>query len=86
MGSNETAHGDYASAVSGRPSGPNYLLFSDADRDSSPIGLGSGSRRHRMRRFLGLPTDRVVGGLVLTPNLAEDLLIFICRWKRAHAV
>ena len=26
-------------------------------RTRSPIGLGSGSRRHRMRRFLGLPRE-----------------------------
>ena len=43
----------------GAPSGPNYLLFSDADRpsDRSGIGLGSGSRLRRMRRCLGLSRE-----------------------------
>ena len=41
-----------------------------------PIGSTS-SRRHRMRRFLGpQPPDREVGGLVLTPNLAEHPVLY----------
>ena len=43
----------------GAPSGPNYLLFVDADRlaDSLWVGLGSGSRLDRMRPYLELPRE-----------------------------
>ena len=39
----------------GAPSGPNYLLFSGADRllEASRVGLVVGSRLHRIRRRCG---------------------------------
>ena len=58
MGSNETATATTGGPRvidvfdgNGAPSGPNYLLFSGADRLAtlSEIGLGSGSRLDRMR-------------------------------------
>ena len=66
MGSNETATATTGGPRvidvfdgNGAPSGPNYLLFVDVDRllEASGIGLGSGSRLHRMRRFLGLARE-----------------------------
>ena len=67
MGSNETATATtggsrvipYKFDGDGVRSGPNYLLFSDADRSRarSGTGLGSGSRRHRMRPCLGLSRE-----------------------------
>ena len=64
MGSEETATATTGGpqvigvfAGNGAPSGPNYLLFVDADRPRtrSGIGLGSGGPLDSMRRCLVLP-------------------------------
>ena len=65
--------------------GPNYLLFVDADRlaDASGIGLRSGSRLDRMRRFLGpSESSEAIAKLfmVLWAALMRELAE-IC-WKR----
>ena len=66
MGSNETAAATTGGhrvidvlTRDGAPSGPNYLLFLDADRpsDSYGVALIVGSHLHRMRWRLGLSRE-----------------------------
>ena len=93
MGSNETAitipGGPRVIDVfdgSGAPSGPNYLLFSDADRPSDSLWDRSEIRWSRRPHapILGAPQralDRKPGGLGLWPDgWLRELPICIYRW------
>ena len=60
----------------GAPSGPNYLLFSDADRPSDSLrdGLVVGKRLHRMRRRCGSL------GLSESPGSNKGIKVAIPLW------
>ena len=94
MGSNETATATTGGPRvidvfdgNGAPSGPNYLLFSDADRPSDSLrdrsGVGWSPRQHAP--VLGAPQralDRNLWQIMVQSNRAQrTLLICMHRWK-----
>ena len=77
----------------GAPSGPNYLLFSDAGRpsgslwDRSGVGWSPGPRAPVLGALQGA-LDREVGGLVLKPDvwLRTCTDMYLSMEAPAHAV
>ena len=95
MGSNETATATTGGPRvidvfdgNGAPSGPNYLLFSDADRPSDSLrdrsGVGWSPRQHAP--VLGAPQralDRKLWGIMANRGIAQRTLGDVSHtWKR----